>query len=61
MHEICVSWRRITSADLATSGAGQVERLARALELTHDLLKKRLSSAKEEMRPCEFYNSDKGP
>lgn len=54
VHEICVSWRRITSADLATSGAGQVERLARALELTHDLLKKRLSSAKEEMSPASF-------
>nr|WP_246408085.1 hybrid sensor histidine kinase/response regulator [Microvirga lupini] len=47
VHEICVSWRKITSADLATSGAGQIERLARALELTHDLLEKRLSSAKE--------------
>jgi two-component system sensor histidine kinase RpfC len=43
VHEICVSWRKITSADLATSGAEQVERLARALELTRDLLKTRLA------------------
>jgi two-component system sensor histidine kinase RpfC len=54
VHEICVSWRRITSADLATSGAGQVEKLARALELTHDLLKKRLSPAKGATDPASF-------
>lgn len=52
VHEICINWRRITSADLATSGARQVEKLAHALELTHDLLKKRLSSAEEPATPA---------
>ena len=52
VHDICVSWRRITSADLAASGVGQVEKLAHALEVTHDLLKKRLSSAKEATAPA---------
>ncbi|MGF9757501.1 ATP-binding protein [Microvirga sp. 0TCS3.31] len=61
VHEICVSWRRITSADLAKSGAGQVERLARALELTHDLLKKRLSSAKEATDPESFATAAQAP
>jgi two-component system sensor histidine kinase RpfC len=61
VHEICVSWRRISSADLATSGAGQVERLARALELTQDLLKKHLSSAKGATDPASFAKATEGP
>ncbi|EIM25872.1 response regulator [Microvirga lotononidis] len=52
VHEICVSWRRITSADLATSGAGQVERLARALKLTQEQLKQHLSPPKEAGAPA---------
>jgi two-component system sensor histidine kinase RpfC len=43
VHEICVGWRKITSADLVTNGAEQVERLAHALELTHNLLRNRFA------------------
>jgi two-component system sensor histidine kinase RpfC len=38
VHEICVGWRKMTSADLAKNGAEQVERLAQALEFTHNSL-----------------------
>ena len=41
VHEICVGWRKITSADLARDGLEQVEHLARELERTHDMLKAR--------------------
>jgi two-component system sensor histidine kinase RpfC len=61
VHEICVSWRRISSADLATSGVVHVERLARALELTHDLLKKRLSFATEATDPASFATAAQVP
>lgn len=40
VHEICVGWRRITSADLARSGAEQVDHLAQELERTHSMLRK---------------------
>jgi two-component system, sensor histidine kinase RpfC len=61
VHEICVSWRRITSADLITSGASQVERLARALEVTHDLMRKRLSSAMRATDPASFATAIQSP
>jgi two-component system sensor histidine kinase RpfC len=54
VHEICISWRRITSSDLTTSGASQVERLERALKFTQDLLKERLSSATGRAGPASF-------
>jgi two-component system sensor histidine kinase RpfC len=54
VHEICVGWRGITSADLTANGAEQVERLADTLELTHNLLKKRL-------RPSERAASHETP
>ncbi|MEZ0168613.1 ATP-binding protein [Microvirga sp. TS319] len=42
VHEICIRWRRITSADLAASGAEQVEHLVRELARTHSLFTKYL-------------------
>ncbi|QRM29177.1 hybrid sensor histidine kinase/response regulator [Microvirga sp. VF16] len=42
VHEICVGWRRVTSADLTRSGGEQVERLARELERAHSALKEYL-------------------
>jgi len=50
VHEICVGWRKITSAELATVGAEQVERLARALELTREALTKHLAPTKREIQ-----------
>jgi two-component system sensor histidine kinase RpfC len=47
VHEICVSWRKITSADLARNGVEEVERLAQALEFTHSSLKKHIKFAKQ--------------
>lgn len=43
VHQICVGWRKITSADLVRNGAEQVECLAQELQRTHDMLKKYLS------------------
>jgi len=43
VHEICISWRKITSAELAKSGGDKVERLARELELTRHLLRQYLT------------------
>jgi two-component system sensor histidine kinase RpfC len=54
VHEICVSWRKITSDELAKNGAEQVERLARALELTQNLLNRYLTSAERETKPANF-------
>jgi two-component system sensor histidine kinase RpfC len=48
VHEICVSWRKITSADLAKNGEEEVMRLERALELTRTLLKRHLTDAEQE-------------
>ncbi|MFC1455604.1 ATP-binding protein [Microvirga arabica] len=44
VHEICVSWRKITSADLMRNGLEQVEQLAAELERTHQALKSYLAS-----------------
>jgi two-component system sensor histidine kinase RpfC len=38
VHEICISWRKITSADLMRTGTEQVEHLALELERTHKTL-----------------------
>jgi two-component system, sensor histidine kinase RpfC len=43
VHEICVGWRKVTSAELTRNGTEQVDRLARELERTHGMLKKHLS------------------
>lgn len=51
VHDICVSWRRITSAELARSGAEQVEHLAQELERTHTMLRKHLGQ-----EPGEFFS-----
>jgi two-component system, sensor histidine kinase RpfC len=43
VHEICVGWRKITSADLLRNGSEQVEHLALELERTHTTLKQYLT------------------
>jgi len=54
VHEICVSWRKITSADLAGNGEEQVVRLERALELTRTLLKRHVTDAEREEEIVHF-------
>ncbi|WP_262270243.1 ATP-binding protein [Microvirga yunnanensis] len=44
VHEICVGWRKITSADLLRDGPDQVEHLAQELERTHAMLKQYLNA-----------------
>ncbi|PVE25154.1 hypothetical protein DC522_06325 [Microvirga sp. KLBC 81] len=51
VHDICVSWRKITSADLVRNGTGQIEYLAQELERTHSVLKKHLSKEPEKPTP----------
>ncbi len=51
VHEICVGWRKVTSADLARNGVEQVEHLARELERTHSMLKSRLYQVTGEAKP----------
>nr|WP_246215840.1 ATP-binding protein [Microvirga makkahensis] len=43
VHEICVSWRKITSAELMRNGTEQVEQLRLELDRTYDALKKYLA------------------
>jgi len=43
VHEICVSWRKITSAELTKSGKEKVDQLARELEITRKLLRQYLT------------------
>jgi two-component system sensor histidine kinase RpfC len=43
VHEICVGWRKVTSADLIRNGTEKVDRLERELERTHGMLKQYLS------------------
>jgi two-component system sensor histidine kinase RpfC len=43
VHEICVGWRKITSADLMRNGPEQVEQLGVELERTHQALMKYLA------------------
>jgi two-component system sensor histidine kinase RpfC len=47
VHEICIGWRHITSADLSRSGRDQVEHLARELERTRSMLRKYLLQKSE--------------
>jgi two-component system sensor histidine kinase RpfC len=54
VHEICVGWRRITSADLARSGAEQIEHLARELERTQSTLEKLLSHEPREAKSIQL-------
>jgi two-component system sensor histidine kinase RpfC len=42
VHEICIGWRKITSADLMRTGTEQVEHLVLELERTHKTLKDHL-------------------
>lgn len=53
VHEICVGWRRITSADLARGGLGQVEHLAQELERTHSMLRARFLQEAREAKPIQ--------
>jgi len=39
VHEICVSWRKITSAELIQNGSEEIDRLVRELERTRGALK----------------------
>lgn len=54
VHEICVSWRKITSADLIQDGPKQVEQLIGELERTHRALEEYLATKKLESRPVSF-------
>ncbi len=54
VHEICVGWRRITSADLARNGMEQVEHLARELDRTHNMLKTYLLQGSREAKPIQL-------
>jgi len=51
VHEICVGWRRITSDDLARSGAEQVEQLVRELERAQHMLRDYLSHQPKDADP----------
>ncbi len=54
VHEICVSWRKITGADLKRNGPEQVEQLAVELERTHHALKRYLASWSPGTRTATF-------
>ena len=54
VHEICVGWRKITSADLARDGLEQVEHLGRELERTHGMLKARFLQGARETQPIHL-------
>jgi two-component system, sensor histidine kinase RpfC len=57
VHDICVSWRKITSEELTKSGVEQLERLTRALALTQGLLKEHLTGAEQETKHASFVAS----
>ena len=51
IHEICISWRKITSTDLLRDGPEQVEHLALELDRTHSRLKQYLNAAPLPAKP----------
>ncbi len=57
VHDICVSWRKITNEELAKNGVEQLERLTRALALTRGLLKEQLTAAEQETKHAGFATS----
>ena len=61
VHEICVGWRRIASADLARSGAEQVEHLVRELERTHSMLRKYLLQVSSASNDALIKDGSLGP
>lgn len=57
VHDICISWRKITSEELTKNGVEQLERLTRALALTRNLLKEHLAAADQEAKHVSFVTS----
>jgi two-component system sensor histidine kinase RpfC len=55
VHEICVGWRKITSADLLRNGSEQVEHLAVELERTHRAFENYLSTKIPDARVAGLY------
>jgi two-component system sensor histidine kinase RpfC len=54
VHEICVGWRKITSADLLRNGSEQVEQLVVELERTHRAFEKYLTTRGADTRVASF-------
>jgi two-component system sensor histidine kinase RpfC len=54
VHEICVGWRKITSADLLRDGPEQVERLVVELERTHRALQMYLAAKSPDTKLASF-------
>jgi two-component system sensor histidine kinase RpfC len=54
VHEICVSLRKVTSADLMCNGPELVEQLAVALERTRNALKRYIATKSLDMSPAGF-------
>ena len=54
VHEICVGWRKITSADLLRNGSEQVEQLVVELERTHRAFEKHLTTKGKDTRVAYY-------
>jgi two-component system, sensor histidine kinase RpfC len=54
VHEVCVGWRKITSADLKRNGSEQVEQLVVELGRTHHALKMYLANESLDTRIASF-------